>query len=614
MSLTLLTLWMACTSSTDDPVVLVESSTSPTPTGGTADTSTTSGDDDDDVGTPGTLWAEDVGYESGYHDIFGGNWKRGRASVVFDVDGDGDFDLFSGNPGDVSHILVNESTPDGIRFVQGQVLADGPVMWGGAAGDYDNDGDQDLFVTIGGNERDGDGLDFLYRNDNGVLVDVSGEAKVWATDAQDTPLVGYHASAFFWDMDQDGGLDLFSNHHVTPGAMVSRLTRSDAIGINQWLHNEGDGTFTNQAADLDMWNQWSTRSSTAFDYDNDGDLDFYENNWIGPNYLWKNLLAETGALGFENVTLEMSLGGGSLQYPGDRGPQAAVPADLNQDGWEDLIVFRRDDKTPGEPAAHPVGHLVWINMQGTGFVEVADHTNINVDYQAERAHYGIGVMGCQVGDINADGIADAFAGNGSPEAGEDDDLMVSTGLKTVTIDGIGDVVVPTYESWSYLVNGPSPAEAVRHDDFGDNLYPYRTHGSSFADYDGDGFYEIGAQNGGPFWGEDAQQQSPNQLWKIHLPGNPHYLRLDLHGDGVNVPSDPIGTRVRALLRGPDGERWAYATMRNATGFGAQNDRDVFLGLGEATEVVELWLGWLDGTQQLVEVDAVDQRLRVDYTP
>jgi hypothetical protein len=55
-------------------------------------------------------------------------------------------------------------------------------------------------------------------------------------------------------------------------------------------------------------------------------------------------------------------------------------------------------------------------------------------------------------------------------------------------------------------------------------------------------------------------------------------------------------------------------MRSATGFGAQNDRDVFLGLGASTEVLELWLGWLDGTEQQVVVDAVDQRLRVDYAP
>lgn len=613
--MSLILLFLACTSSSDEPIVIVETPEDGTGVVDSADTSTVIGqDDDDDTSPTGEVWAEDVGYSSGYHDGFGGNWKRGRAAVVFDVDGDGDFDEFHGNPGDVSHILMNVSTPEQIRFEQGQILGDGPVMWGGTAGDFDNDGDQDLYVTIGGNERDGDGLDFLFRNDNGVLVDISEGAGVWATDAQGAPLIGYHASAFFWDMDRDGRLDLFSNHHVTPGARVSSLVRSDAYGINQWSRNNGDGTFTNIAADIRMWNQWSTRSSTAFDFDNDGDMDFYENNWIGPNYLWKNLLVEIGELRFEDVTEEMSLGGGNLSFPGDRGPQAAIPADLNQDGWEDLFVFRRDDKTPGEPASHPVGHLIWINMEGNGFVEVADHTNINVDYQAERAHYGIGVMGCQLGDLNGDGIRDAFAGNGSPEEGEDDDLMVSTGTKTVTIDGVGEVVVPTYESWSHHVNAPSPAEALRHDDFEDGTYPYRTHGTVFADFDGDGLYEIGAHNGGPFWGEDEQQQSPNQLWKFHFAEPPHYLRLDLHGDGANVPSDPIGARVRALVSGPDGERWVYETMRSATGFGAQNDRDVFLGLADATSVSELYVRWMDGKEQQVQVDGIDRTLRVDYAP
>ncbi len=611
MLLLTVTLLSACTSSEDGPVVLVEpSSSSSAPT---ADTSGSTSGDDDDSSTPGELWAEDVGYSSGYHDDFGGSWKRGRAAVVFDIDGDGDFDEFHGNPGDVSHMLINVSTPGNIRFEQGQILADGPVMWGGTAGDYDNDGDPDLFITVGGNEQGGEGLDFLFRNDDGVLVDVSQESGVWATDNDGNPLLGYHASAFFWDMDRDGRLDLFSNHHVTPGAMVNRLQRGDALGINQWFSNNGDGTFRNIVAELGRFEQFSTRSSNAFDFDNDGDMDFYENNWIGPNFLWKNMLQETGTLSFVDVTEEMSLGGGDLRFPGDRGPQAAIPADLNQDGWEDLFVFRRDDKTAGEPEVHALGHLIWINMQGQGFVEVADHTNINVDFQAEkRSHYGIGVMGCQLGDVNADGIPDAIAGNGSPEQGEDDDLMVSIGLATVNIPGVGAVVVPQYESWSYLVNAPSPAEGHRHDDFADNTYPYRTHGISMADFDGDGLYEIGAHNGGPFWGEDEQQQSPNQLWKFHFPTPPHYLRLDLRGDGVNVPRDPIGTRVRALVRGPEGERWVYATMRSATGFGAQNDRDVFLGLGQSTEVAELHLMWMDGTEQQVQVDTVDQRLRVDY--
>jgi hypothetical protein len=561
------------------------------------------------------VWADDLATATGYDDLFFGHYQRGRAAVVADFDGDGDFDVFSGNPGDTSYLLMNRLEEGALRFEPGQELGKGLVMWGGAAADADGDGDPDLYVTIGGNERGGEGLDLFFRNDDGVLVDRSRAAGVWARDAQGEVVLGHHASAFFFDLDNDGHLDLFTNHHVTPGSLVGQLAPGDALGINGVLHNDGVGSFTDIAFRLGFDHQWSTRSSTALDIDGDGDLDLYENNWIGPNLLWRNDSAD-GVPAFTDVTEAWSVGG-SLRFPGFRSSQAAIPADLNQDGFDDLVVFRyAAGRDRDEPASHSEGHLVWINLGGQGFVEVADHTGVNDSFlREERSHnVDVGVMGCQMGDLNADGIADLFMGFGSPYDAAVNELMVSTGLKTVVVDGVGEVVVPTYARWSALIDTESPGRVERHDE--GVHYPYRSHGAAFADFDGDGLYELAVHNGGPAWLDPEVAREPNRLFRFRFDTPPHHLRVELVGDGDEVARDAIGARVRATVRDPDGStREVFATRRSATGFGAQNDPDVFLGLGSAEQVEQLVVRWPGGREQVVAGPfAVDQRLTVVWAP
>ena len=132
---------------------------------------------------------------------------------------------------------------------------------GVAAGDYDNDGDIDLFVVRG--NRGGSNL--LYRNDgDNTFTDVAGAAGVALTNVT---AAFRHSGPMFADMDGDGDLDLFIGG-----------VQGDPSFLFQ---NNGDGTFTDVTAGsgLDLIAAEQNISAAFGDYDLDGDLDMALAHW-----------------------------------------------------------------------------------------------------------------------------------------------------------------------------------------------------------------------------------------------------------------------------------------------------------------------------------------------
>ena len=557
--------------------------------------------------TTGPVTATDVGPTSGYEDLWFGSYQRGRAAVVLDYDGDGRMDVLSGNPDDASFLIHNIGGDGVFAFEATQVFSHREIFWSGAAADYDNDGDTDLYIGVGGNE--GRGFDRLMRNDHRAdgsnamapFVDVTANSGLELYAAGDVPLETGTAGAIWFDLDNDAHLDLFASGHLQL-RWFGIVGPQHGVGRNQLWHAQGDGTFADRAWGAGMQTQMSSRNSSVLDIDADGDLDIFENNYNGNSVLWRNEWVETATVAFTDVTTEFSLGGGDLAWPEKSSSMCSIATDLDNDGYDDLVVFRRGPKDePGEPEVHDIGHLLWMNVAGQGFVEVAGYTDLN-DAFLFRDHDNVGVMGCQVGDIDADGSPDLFVGNGGPSEGGVNQLFVSTHLEAVDIDGVGTVNVPWFEDWTELIDVASP---------GDPAYPYRTHGSAMADFDGDGLLEIAVHNGGPStWGSDEQMQEPNRLWTFDLPDDPHWIRVHLVGDGVRVNRDGIGARVRVTVDGEGGPYDLFQTRRAGSGFGAQNDPELLFGLGQAASVQQIEVRWPDGTSTTVTDPGVDQVVEV----
>lgn len=247
-----------------------------------------------------------------------------NGSASADVDGDGLWDVFHPSDGRNFLYLATESgtfTEEAeARGLLGPDAGTGAVFF-----DFDNDGDQDLFVAHEGWRGD-DGAIYgetakLYLNDgSGAFKMVSEEIGL------DVPLVGYSVTAF--DYDMDGWLDLF----------VCGYGRVEHEHNNSWIeatNGEPNGLFRNingerfEEVALSAGVQgtsWSYASAAA-DYDLDGDLDLYVANDYGMNRFYRN----EGDGSFKEVAEELGLL--------DRGNGMGVSwGDLNNDGLLDVYV------------------------------------------------------------------------------------------------------------------------------------------------------------------------------------------------------------------------------------------------------------------------------------
>ena len=206
---------------------------------------------------------EDVAEKAG---VAGQNGE-GIGALAFDYDNDGDQDLY------VTYLfqpnLLYRNRGDGtfeeIGVPAGVALND--YSTSAAAIDYDRDGDADLSVLVYGPPDRGPNIqannappNHLYRNEgNGTFTDVSKESKTddthWALAVQSA------------DLDADGWPDIYI---------------ANDFGVNTYMHNNGDGTFRDIARRAKVSDAGFGMGVTADDYDGDGRLDFYVSNYSFP--------------------------------------------------------------------------------------------------------------------------------------------------------------------------------------------------------------------------------------------------------------------------------------------------------------------------------------------
>ena len=252
----------------------------------------------------------------------------GSGAAFADYNNDGHIDLYVvNNPGPLD-AEVTEASPGNVLYHNNgdgtftdvtteAGVGDRGYGMGCVFGDYDNDGDLDLYVT--NYEQN-----VLYRNNgDGTFTDVTDKAGVGDTR--------WGTGAAFGDYDNDGDLDLYVPNYIEHdldklaqdqktsmqyGQSVPRILNPHSFDPqdNVMYRNNGDGTFTDVTAELGVESPGGRSLQAIFtDFDLDGDLELYVANDLSPNFLYRN----DGDGTFTDIS-DASVGGGFSGFNGTR--------------------------------------------------------------------------------------------------------------------------------------------------------------------------------------------------------------------------------------------------------------------------------------------------------
>ena len=445
---------------------------------------------------------------------------QSRGLAWGDYDNDGDADLYVANTGGQWNFFYRNNGDGsfekmrGVEVVRHRGFSEG-VNWV----DYDNDGDLDLFVanTDDWEAGTGDEANFLFRNDGGGGF-------VQLTEG---PLVTdkTNASAACWgDYDNDGLLDVF---------VVNRGDQNDAL-----YHNLGAGRFERIQIGSPVKNAGDGRTCAFGDVDGDGYLDLYVGNFRQRNFFYHN----NGDGSFSEVTDGVFVTTTSLTY-------GVSFVDFDYDGDLDLFVTNigRDDRN------------VLYKNDGRGNLEpLAD--NPMFEHEKYAGDGGGASKGHTWGDFDNDGDLDLYVANGTYQAD------MRNFLYTQGEDG----------RFTRLLEGAVVADADT------------SAGVVSADYDNDGDLDLFVAN----WGSDDQD---NVLYRNETAGN-NWFSMRLEGRQSNRFGIGARIRLKSTIRGK--AVWQTRHLFPNTGYASQKAYDIHVGLGNAAVVDSLEVRWPSGTVDL----------------
>ncbi len=312
----------------------------------------------------------------------------GHAAVFIDYDNDGDQDLYVGNWG-YNNLYQNQLIETGsVSFVDIAVSAgltdDGRVVTA-AWGDFDQDGWLDLYIAkhayCGGS--DPRNADHLYHNNgDDTFTDVTS----WLCNGCDAADGGLGFTAGWLDYDNDGDSDLY---------LVNDVLQGDGSGGSQNYHNvlwrndgsDGSGgwNFTDVSSSAGVDKAVNGMGLGIGDYNNDGDLDLVFSD-IGASTLYEN----NGNGTFNDVSNATRAGTGSLTW-------GTTFFDHDNDGWLDLFFI---SGLIGSGGSTP--DIFLQNNGGVNFTDISVDSGLNNTGRGRNA---------SVVDFDQDGLVDLFVNN-----------------------------------------------------------------------------------------------------------------------------------------------------------------------------------------------------------
>jgi enediyne biosynthesis protein E4 len=490
----------------------------------------------------------------------------GSGAAWIDYDNDGYLDLYLANsaatkaykPEHPLRSALYRSNGDGTFTDVTEKAGVGAVDlfgMGVAAGDYDSDGFEDLYVV-------GYGRSILYHNNgNGTFTDVTEKAGV-------ANLGKWGSSAAWFDYDRDGKLDLIVANYVdfTPERNLICLDegRPAYCHPNKYhgqtstlFHNDGNGVFTDvsRASKIGL-KAGNGLGVVCFDYNGDGWPDVFLANDSMENFLYRN----KGNGTFEEVGLEAGVALGE-----DGKPEAGMgtdAADYDRDGFPDLFVTHLDLEY----------NRLYHNERNGTFSDATFASKLGA------GTFRMSGFGTRFIDYDNDGWVDLFIANGHVL---DNVKYFHAGTEYAEPKTVYRNLGGTFEDVTKQL-GPDLAGARV------------SRAAAFADYDNDGDVDVLVTNNG----------DRPQLFRNEGGNRNHWLQVRLIGTRSN--RDGIGAKVKIVANGASQTDEAKGGMS----YQAAHDPRLHFGLGRATRISRLDVSWPSGAVTKLADLAADQCITV----
>ena len=494
----------------------------------------------------------------------------GSGCAFFDYDNDGWMDIFvlggtrlEGAPAGATNRLYKNNRDGTFTDVTDRAgLRDVGWAYGVCVGDYNNDGNEDLFCTYFGQNK------LYHNNGDGTFTDVTRQAGLLG----EAPRFGTGCS--FVDYNRDGHLDLFVSNYVqfdfktvpTPsrnpncsfkGVPVNCGPRGLKPGYHSLYRNNGDGTFTDvsKQAGISAFKDSYGLTVVTADFDEDGWPDIFVACDSTPSLLFMNNRDGT----FREEGLDRGL---AVNEDGNEQAGMGVGVgDYDLDGHVDIFKTHFQGDTAG----------LFHNSGKGNFDDVTSAARLDVE--TRYVCWGAGMT-----DLDNDGYPDLFMVTGSvyPEVEKKFPQFPDKGPRVV-FRNLGN---RTFEE---LIAEAGPAMAAKHS----------SRGCAFGDFDNDGDLDILVMN----------QNEPPSLLRNDVPERNHWLKVKLVGTKSNRSA--IGARVLVKY----GKKVQAQTVLSQSSYLSSNDPRLHYGLG-ADVAADVDIHWPNGFEERLKNIPADRLITV----
>ena len=497
----------------------------------------------------------------------------GSGVALFDYDNDGLLDIFFANGAPLSEPMTKGSIPqktdpkywnrlfhqkkDGTfeDVTEKAGLQGVGYGMGVIAGDYDNDGYEDLYVTAYGGNR------LYHNNGNGTFTDV--------TDKSGTAGSGWSTSAAWVDLDNDGLLDLIVLRYVQ-WDFEDVWCGEHREGYRSYCHpdifppiaplvyhNDGNGHFTEATAKMGLDKPGKGLGIAIADFDRDGKTDIVMANDSMLEFLYRN--KGNGAFEEMGLPAEIAVDGNGRTYAG----MGVDFQDFDNDGLPDLII---------------------TNLANQKYALYRNNGDSSFSYDSYGS--GIGGMtllhsgwGIRFLDYDNDGLKD---------------LLIAQGHDLDTIE----LNFPQlhYKEPMLLARNTGKGFVDVSAQSGDIFHQaWAGRGMAIGDIDNDGRIDaVVTTNGGSAYVLHNETATPN-----------HWLTLSLVGHRSN--RDGIGAEIKLTTSAGS----QYVTVTTAGSYLSSSDKRAHFGLGADTVAKTIQIRWPSGAVQVLENVRADQVLTVN---